>query len=44
LSDVIKSAAFTALQRAKQNMKGRPHIPAEAREQNRRIAQLVGMS
>ncbi len=42
LSDALKSVAFTALQRAKQNMKGRPHIPAEAREQNRRIAQMTG--
>lgn len=43
VSDRIKSAAFTVLQRAKQAMKGRPHIPAEAREQNRRIARLAGV-
>jgi hypothetical protein len=44
LSDQLKSAAFTAMQRAKQAVKGRPRIPAEAREQNRRIAQLAGIS
>ena len=44
LSDQLKSAAFTVLQRAKQAVKGRPRIPVEAREQNRRIAQLVGNS
>lgn len=42
-SDRLKSAAFTVLQRTKQIVKGRPHIPAEAREQNRRIAQLAGI-
>jgi hypothetical protein len=42
VSDRLKSAAFTVLQRAKQAVKGRPHVPAEAREQNRRIAQLAG--
>ena len=44
LSDHLKSAAFTVMQRAKQAVKGRPRIPAEAREQNRRIAQLAGIS
>ncbi|MGA2672919.1 MAG: hypothetical protein ABSE99_06785 [Terracidiphilus sp.] len=43
VSDSFKSAAFTVMQRAKQAVKGRPHIPAEAREQNRRIAQLAGL-
>jgi hypothetical protein len=43
-SDRLKSAAFTVLQRAKQVVKGRPYIPAEAREQNRRIAHLAGIS
>jgi hypothetical protein len=42
VSDGIKSLAFTAAQRAKQALKGRPLVPAEAREQNRRIAALVG--
>jgi hypothetical protein len=42
VTDGIKSLAFTAAQRAKQALKGRVHIPAEAREQNRRIAALVG--
>lgn len=42
LSDSLKSAAFTLLQRTKQAVKGRAHIPPEAREQNRRIAQLAG--
>lgn len=42
VSDRLKSLAFTAVQRAKQTVKGRPHIPREAREQNRRIAQLAG--
>ena len=32
--DRFKSLAFTAMQRAKQTIKGRPHIPPEAREQN----------
>jgi hypothetical protein len=41
VSDRLKSMAFTAVQRAKQTVKGRPHIPAEAREQNRRIAELA---
>jgi hypothetical protein len=31
------------MQMAKQAVKGRPLIPAEAREQNRRIAQLAGL-
>ena len=44
VSDHLKSAAFTVLQRTKQAVKGRPHIPPEAREQNRRIAQLAGIS
>jgi hypothetical protein len=39
VADRLKSMAFTAVQRAKQTVKGRPHIPAEAREQNRRIAE-----
>ncbi len=43
LTDRLKSAAFTVLQRGKEVVKGRPHIPAEAREQNRRIAQLAGL-
>jgi hypothetical protein len=43
IADRLKSAAFTAMQRAKQAVKGRPHIPPEAREQNRRIAQLARM-
>lgn len=43
-SDRLKSAVFTVLQRTKQAVKGRPHIPPEAREQNRRIAQLSGIS
>jgi hypothetical protein len=42
LSDHFKSTIFTVLQRTKQALKGRPHIPAEAREQNRRITQLEG--
>ncbi|MGA2349505.1 MAG: hypothetical protein ABSF70_03650 [Terracidiphilus sp.] len=42
VSDRVKSSVFTALQRAKQTVKGRPHIPLEAREQNRRIAELAG--
>jgi len=42
VSDGFKSAAFTAMQRVKQAVKGRPHIPAEAREQNRRIAAMTG--
>jgi hypothetical protein len=42
ISDRLKSTAFTLMQRAKQAVKGRPHIPAEAREQNRRIAELAG--
>jgi len=42
VSDRLKSTVFTVMQRAKQTVKGRPHIPPEAREQNRRIAQLVG--
>jgi len=40
-ADRLKSLAFTAAQRAKQTVKGRPHVPAEAREQNRRIAELA---
>jgi hypothetical protein len=43
VSDHFKSTVFTVAQRAKQAVKGRPHIPAEAREQNRRIAQLAEM-
>jgi hypothetical protein len=42
VSDRLKSAAFTAAQRVKQAIKGRVAIPAEAREQNRRIAELAG--
>lgn len=41
MADRLKSLAFTAVQRTKQGLKGRPHIPDEAREQNRRIAQLA---
>jgi hypothetical protein len=41
-SDRLKSLAFTAVQRAKQTIKGRPHIPREAREEKERIASLVG--
>lgn len=41
VSDYVKSLAFTAAQRAKYSIKGRPVIPQEAREQNRRIASLV---
>jgi hypothetical protein len=44
VSDRLKGAAFTVLQRAKQAVKGWPHIPPEAREQNKRIAQLSGIS
>jgi hypothetical protein len=43
VSDRLKSTAYTAMQMAKQAVKGRPLIPAEAREQNRRIAQLAGL-
>lgn len=43
VSDRFKSTVFTVAQRAKQAVKGRPHIPSEAREQNRRIAQLAGI-
>ncbi|MGD0939055.1 MAG: hypothetical protein ABR905_05025 [Terracidiphilus sp.] len=42
VSDQLKSTAFTVMQRAKQALKGRTRIPAEAREQNKRIARLVG--
>ena len=41
VSDRLKGLAYTVVQRAKQVVKGRPHIPAEARELNRRIAQLT---
>jgi hypothetical protein len=41
-ADRVKSVAFTVMQRAKQAVKGRPLIPPEAREQNRRIAELAG--
>ncbi len=41
-SDRLKSLAFTAAQRAKFTLKGRPYIPLEAREEKRRIAALVG--
>ncbi|MGA2277709.1 MAG: hypothetical protein ABSG00_08895 [Terracidiphilus sp.] len=41
VSDQLKSAAFTVMQKAKQTVKGRPMIPPEAREQNRRIARLT---
>jgi hypothetical protein len=44
LADRVKSLAFTAVQRAKNSMKGRPPIPSEARELNRRIAELAGHS
>jgi hypothetical protein len=37
----MKSLAFTAMQKAKCALKGRPSIPPEARLQNRRIAALV---
>ena len=42
--DRLKSFAFTAMHRAKQAMKGRPHIPQEAREEKQRIAALLGQS
>jgi hypothetical protein len=41
VSDSLKSAAFTAVQRVKHAVKGRVLIPPEAREQNRRILELV---
>ena len=41
MSDRIKSLAFTAARSAKQAMKGQPVIPSEAREQNRRIAEIA---
>ena len=43
VADRLKSLAFTAVKRVQQSMKGRPHIPPEAREQNKRIAQLAGL-
>jgi hypothetical protein len=42
--DRLKSLTFTAAQRAKNTIKGRPPIPSEARELNRRIAELRGHS
>jgi hypothetical protein len=42
VADRLKSVAFTAAQRVKLAVKGRAAIPPEAREQNRRIAQLSG--
>jgi hypothetical protein len=41
VSDRLKGLAYTAVQRAKQTVKGRAHIPPDAREFNRRIAQLT---
>jgi hypothetical protein len=43
VSDRLKSLAFTVVQRAKHTVRGRPFIPQEARDQNRRIAQLAGV-
>ena len=42
VADRMKSLAFTAAQRVKQTIKGRPPIPTEARQQNRRIAEIAG--
>jgi hypothetical protein len=39
-SDRVKSAAYTALQRAKQMVKGRSPVPFEAREEKSRITRL----
>lgn len=41
-SDRLKSVAYTAVQKVKQVVKGRVAIPQEAREQNKRIAELAG--
>jgi hypothetical protein len=41
IADQIKSLTFTAMQRTKQTLKGRPYIPREAREQYTRISELA---